>query len=329
MKHYARNKMTGAPLFALNDIYVYVPETGMTVEEAVGQGLEAGVDFAGTAQGYAGKGFRYVPVERRLGFEEMARRVIEPAVRQAAERSLTITAVLLASVTNEPNVHREAVQRIVRELGLARAMVIQLGEYGCSTVHLALRLAERFYSGRLRDDEAVLFVTADKAGKPSERVNRYMVFGDGACCALFTPSQGPGGHATYGVEIRADGIVYDASSRQSQQYFSTSYLGVRYVVRRFPLDWEQIRAVYCTNLGVEQWAAIALAIGCEPGKIYSGTLQDAGHIHNVDVLHSVARSVRDGLLQPGDYYVTLSIGFGGYYGCALHRFVPLGSKGAR
>ncbi|ANY69358.1 hypothetical protein BBD42_24895 [Paenibacillus sp. BIHB 4019] len=308
----------------------------MTVEEAVGQGLEAGVDFAGTAQQYASKGFQYVPVEKKLGFEEMARRVIEPAVRQAADRSLTISAVLLASVTNEASVHRQAVQRIVREMGLIRTMVVQLGEYGCSTVHLALHLAERFYASFVREGEAILFVTADKAGKPSERVNRYMVFGDGACSALYTPEPSLGGHATYGVEIRADGFVFDDSSQpsqQSRQYFSTSYLGVRHVVRtllrRFSLDLGQICAVYCTNLGMEQWTGIAMAIGCTPDKIYRGTLPEFGHMHNVDVLHSVACSVQDGLLQPGDYYLTVSIGFGGYYGCALHQYVPLESGEAR
>lgn len=318
--------MKGRPSCALASINVYVPETKMAVEQAIGQGVASGVAFTGTAQAYIGKGFRQVPVEARLSFAEMAKRVMAPAVRHAAERGLTIVAVLLASVTGEARVHRQAVQRAAFELDLAGAPVIQLGEYGCSTVHLSLRLAEQFFAGRRREREAVLFVTGDVAGKPSERVNRYMVFGDGACSVLCTAAPRPGEHATYGVETRADGVIYDDSPEQARRYFSTCYLGVRQVVRtllrRLSVGWADIRAVYCTNLGSEQWSAIALAIGCGPDKIYGAALPEDGHIHNVDVFHGVARSVRTGFLRPGDYYMTLTVGFGGYYGCALHRYVP-------
>lgn len=319
--------------FVLSAIGVYVPETKVKVEQAIGWGRSSGIEFAGTGQAYADNGFRYVPVEEELDLEEMAKRVMAPAVRQAAESGTEIAAVLFASVTGEACVHRQAVLRAARGLGLGSAPVIQLGEYGCSTMHLALRIAERFFAGSRRDREALLVVTADKGGTPSERINRYMVFGDGACAALCTAALQPGGHWTYGAEVRADGIAYDDSPDRARRYFSTSYLGIRQVVkallRRFPIPWSNIRAVYCTNLGLAQWSAVALAIGCPAEKIYAGTLAEYGHIHNVDILSSVERSLQTGDLLPGDYYMTLSVGFGGYYGCALHRYEPGGREEKR
>ncbi|MFD2878334.1 3-oxoacyl-[acyl-carrier-protein] synthase III C-terminal domain-containing protein [Paenibacillus rhizoplanae] len=59
------------------------------------------------------------------------------------------------------------------------------------------------------------------------------------------------------------------------------------------------------------WSTLARALGCPLDKFYASTLEDAGHLHNTDILLNVNEAVRTGSLNRGDFYLAVTIGFGG------------------
>ncbi|MBW5449243.1 hypothetical protein GE107_24770 [Cohnella sp. CFH 77786] len=311
------------PLFSIIDHSVYIPHSRITTEDAIRQVKDDGIDFWMSESAYRGNGFELVPVEQSLSLEQMIGAACTPILSRASQREIRIAAIIFACVTNRDQSDRHLFASLVGHFGLEQVPVIPLEEYGCSTVHLSFRLAEAFFAACRGGDEAILFVTADKAKASNHRSDSYMIYGDGASAALYQKRHGEG-QQVFTTRMKVDGLLYDAAPERIKLYFSTFYLGIRQVVRTVLGDCgmgiRDIALIFCTNLGLQTWNTFAQVLGFPLEKFYAQTLSEEGHIHNTDILHNIDHAVKNGFLKRGDYYLTVTVGFGGYYGCSLHRY---------
>lgn len=311
------------PLISLSDISVYIPESRMHFEEVIQLVRDDGIHFRMSDQAYYDNGFQYVPVEKSLSLEQMIYKTCLPILQKAVEQKISISTILFASVSNTDDQHNPIFAKLIHDFGLEQTPVIQLEEYGCSSIHLAFRLVEQYFTKKGKENEGILFVTADKAKATLNRCDSYMVFGDAASAILFRAAD-YGQQQLCAVQTKADGIVFDDTPERIKLYFSMFFLGIRQVVnavlRENSLVMMDIKIIFCTNLGLQAWTTIARSLGCPVEKFYAETLYREGHLHNTDIIHNMNQAINSGYLQKGDYYLTVSVGFGGYYGCGLHRF---------
>jgi len=306
------------------DYSVYLPESRIHVKEAIQQIKADGIDFQTSESDYLNRGFELVPIEEELDLEQMIATVCRPILRRALQKNVQIAAVMFASVTNNENVNRNLFDFLIEEFALEAVPVIPLEEYACSTMHLSLWLASNYFMVPCQQGEGILFITADRAMNSYERSDTFMVFGDGASAALFMKGQREG-QQTLASVMRVDGLVYDLAPDRIRLYYSTFYLGVRQAVRaalnESSIHIAQIELVFCTNLGLHVWSMLAQVLKVPLERFYNLTLALDGHIHNTDILNNIEHAIRTGLLKHDDFYMTISVGFGGYYGCAIHQYV--------
>ncbi|GGG12861.1 hypothetical protein GCM10010912_66610 [Paenibacillus albidus] len=305
------------------DYSVYLPKSRIHVKDAIQRVKADGVEFRISDSEYVNKGFELVPVEEELDLEQMICTVCRPILSRALQTNVQIAAIMFASVTNNENGGRNLYDCLAREYDLEAVPIIPLEEYACSTMHLSLYLASNYFMAPRQDCEGILFVTADRALNSYERSDTLMLFGDGASAALYMKGQRQG-QQTLASAMRVDGLVYDLAPDRIQLYYSTFYLGVRQAVRaalsECGIHIGQIAVVFCTNLGLHVWSMLAQVLGAPLERFYNLTLSKDGHIHNTDILNNIDHAIRSGFLKQGDFYMTISVGFGGYYGCAIHRY---------
>ncbi|WP_223068404.1 3-oxoacyl-[acyl-carrier-protein] synthase III C-terminal domain-containing protein [Paenibacillus caui] len=312
-----------APQLTLTDIHVYIPSFRPSIDQVIQEINEDGVSFRLSEAEYRDSGFAHVPVARDESLEHMIARVCAPILSRARQEGIRLGAILFACVTSAGVEAQSLFSGLLREYAFDETTVIQPEEYGCATIHLSLNLAKAYLSVETDDNAAVLFVAADKAISSHHRSDTYMLYGDAASAALFRGS-GTGGQRTLSTRLKVDGLVYDDCPERIKMYFSTFYLAVRQVVkqvlREAGMSMNEISLIFCSNLGLNTWSTLARAIGCSLDKFYAGALGHAGHLHNTDILLNVNDAIRNGSLSRGDFYLTVTVGFGGYYGCALHKY---------
>ncbi|MNO51821.1 hypothetical protein D3C76_422240 [compost metagenome] len=312
-----------APFLTITDSSVYIPSFRAPVDQVIQEINEDGVSFRLSAGDYRDSGFGYVPIERNESLEQMIARVCAPILSRVRQNGIRLSAILFACVTSAGVQAQSLFSGLLREFDCGTTPVIQLEEYGCSTIHLSLYLTKAYFAGEGQSDDAVLFVAADKANISHHRSDSYMLYGDAASAALYRKSA-TGGQQTLSTGLKVDGLVYDHCPERVKMYFSTFYLAVRQVVnqvlRESGMVMNEISFIFCSNLGLRTWSTLARALGCPLDKFYASTLEDAGHLHNTDILLNVNDAVRTGSLNRGDFYLAVSVGFGGYYGCSLHKY---------
>lgn len=309
-------------IFGMADSCVYLPVDRTPVGLAMHRLGEQGAAMRMSEEEYRSGGFREVPEESVRSLEEMVYEASAPVLRRAAERGAKVKAILFASVTTDAAAG-SLFARLLREFSLEDVPVVRLAEYGCATFHLSLRLAKAYFAGAAGEDDAVLFVTADKARGARDRSDTYMLFGDAASAASFRNSPAVS-HRELASGLKADGIAYDLCPERVRLYFSTFYLSVRQLVRQVLREagasMNDIALIFCTNLGLGTWSILAKVLGCPLELFYADTLAGEGHLHNTDIVMNIEEAAASGRLRKGDLYLAVSVGFGGYYGCSLHQF---------
>ncbi|WP_025689388.1 3-oxoacyl-[acyl-carrier-protein] synthase III C-terminal domain-containing protein [Paenibacillus zanthoxyli] len=312
-----------APYLTITDTSVYIPSFRAPVDQVIQEINEDGVSFRLSAADYRDSGFEYVPIERNESLGQMIYEACAPVLSRARRDGIRLSAIFFACVTSAGVEAQSLFSRLLREFDYDTTPVIQLEEYGCSTIHLSLYLTKAYFAGEGRSGDAVLFVAADKANISQHRSDTYMLYGDAASAALYQKSAAEG-HQTLSTGLKVDGLVYDDCPERVKMYFSTFYLAVRQVakqvLREAGMSMNEIRLIFCSNLGLNTWSTLARAIGCPLDKFYAGALGHAGHLHNTDILLNVNDAIRNGSLNKGDFYLTVTVGFGGYYGCSLHKY---------
>lgn len=311
-----------APIFTIADSSVYIPDSRIRVEEIIHELSGKGSAMLLNAEECRENGFEQLPLEQTYSLEQMIVSVCAPLLIRARQEGARVAAILFFCVTNSGIKAQELFAGLLQEFAPDAPPVLQLEEYGCASFHLSLHLAKAFFAGMARNDEAILFVTADKARNARERSDSFMLFGDAASAALYR-KPASGGQQVLAAGLKVDGIAYDGSPEQIKMYFSTFYLSVRQVVnqvmREAGVGVNELSLVFCTNLGLGTWRILAKVLGFPIQLFYADTLGNAGHLHNTDILLNVTDAVRRGKLRKGDIYLAITVGFGGYYGCSLHK----------
>jgi 3-oxoacyl-[acyl-carrier-protein] synthase-3 len=307
--------------FYLTDFSVYIPENKRSIAQLIQQIQKTGYTTKDEAD-YTERGIFYAPVEEERSWEEMIEQVVTPVLARCATTGQRIGQIWLVQSSLKLWHERNPVKGLLKKWELEHLPLFTLEEYFCASYHAVLQMAPGFFS--LHPDEALLLIVADKGMHPSCRLNDYVMFGDSASACLFTLQGGK--HKIWTICNQIDGVVYDDEDHEGLSSLGTTfYLGIRKVfqdvLRKSGIPLEQIRQVIGTNVDQPMWDMVGQICGIPTDRVYQATLSETGHLYSTDVIYNVQHAIQNGLLKPGDYYLTFSLGFGGVYGCALQQVV--------
>jgi len=304
--------------FSIADLSSYIPEQRFSVRDGVEflrrQGMtitESQIDAF--QRDY---GFRQAPFETKLSMEEM----ISAACRPLLDRNRVPIQTLLFVNGGNWGLQHNLFKELIRDYGLQHTDIYSIGKQTCASFHMALRMATHLFSSS-RDQGAILIVSADKLSVNSHKLTEFYLCGDSSSACLLTPNVAS--HSTYEV-INQDGYVYDESNTEGVALFNTTFfLGIRgaiqAILKQSQLSLENVKLIIGSNVSLKAWETVAYLLRAPLEKFYVKT-REVGHLPSSDIQYNLQQAIAEGALEQGDSYITINVGYGGFMGCALHRY---------
>ncbi|HDR7761798.1 hypothetical protein ORN01_21710 [Bacillus cereus] len=272
-------------------------------------------------------GFQFVPIEDSLSLEEMLYNACKPTVEQLKKKNKPIDYIVFVKTSqvfwHEQNVFR----RLIHDFNLIEARTFSVGQQNCASIHTALLLIKNLMS-RNTNIRGVLLVTGDKAFHPSLRRIPDSLLGDSAVCCYLSKEMKKGSHCIHVVQNDVDAVTYNGVNSTTEQlaWFNTTYYFairqlIRKVLKEAQLELDQVSIIVGSNANYLTWVKVSEVLNCSIDKFYISTISEVGHLYCGDILYNIGNMDKEKIIKTGDYYLTLTVGLGGTYGCALHQYV--------
>ncbi|WP_341279678.1 3-oxoacyl-[acyl-carrier-protein] synthase III C-terminal domain-containing protein [Paenibacillus sp. FSL H8-0537] len=313
----------------VSDFSVYVPEAAVTVEQAGEQLRQSGIPFDHSAlQHIREMGFHRVPLNQHSYLEEMIYRACAPVIRSLRSRQKPVDRIIFAHTLQVDFHDRNLFAKFISDFSLSSTVSYSISQQNCASVHFALHASQCLL--RCHDHiQGVLLVTADQCFHPYYLKIPDSLMGDAASCCYISKESNEQSHELIDTHSLVDGTSYlgAESAPEDLVWFNTSYYFsirqvIREVLRRNEMNVGQIALIIGSNVNVKTWRIMASYLQCPEEKFFH-TVPSVGHLFCTDIIHNIETAVKEGGLKPGDYYLTVTIGMGGVFGCGLHRYLPV------
>ncbi|CAM4260737.1 hypothetical protein BAMA_04400 [Bacillus manliponensis] len=313
----------------LSHISSYIPEKKVGVEDVAKMIRNINTPFEDTdvTRFKEELGFEFIPIEDRLSLEEMVYNACKPTVEQVKKDRKPIDYIVFVKTSqvfwHEQNVFR----KLIHDFDLIEARTFSVGQQNCASIHTALLLIQNLMNNN-DDVRGALLVTGDKAFYPSLRRIPDSLLGDSAVCCYLSKEMKTGRHRINVVQNDVDAVTYNGVNSTTEQlaWFNTTYYFairqlIRKVLKEAQLDLDQVSIIVGSNANYLTWVKVSEVLNCSIDKFYISTIKELGHLYCGDILYNIGSMDKEKILKPGDYYLTLTVGLGGTYGCALHQYV--------
>ncbi|UFJ43259.1 hypothetical protein LOK74_08035 [Brevibacillus humidisoli] len=213
--------------------------------------------------------------------------------------------------------------RLSRQLHEAQTM--SAAQMNCASINLLFFLANQWLQ-QTPSSPGVLLMTADKMFIPQERYLLDSSMAGDAAVAVYLTRDAKRSRLIR-TFLHSEATIYDgpASSPADYALFQQTFTFgliklLRTALRGCRLDPEQIRCIFPSNLNQTTWLRVARALNMPHELFYYPTLSEVGHCHNADPILNLERGLAENLLRPGDYYLILTAGMGGTFGCSVFQY---------
>lgn len=313
----------------ISHISSYIPDNKVEVEDIAKMIQDVNISFSDIDVNRFKEelGFEYIPIEEKLSLEDMVYGSCRPTVEQLKKENKPIDYIIFVK-TSQVSWHEQNIfRKLIHEFNLTESRTFSVGQQNCASIHTALLLIQNLMNSN-SDIRGVLLVTGDKAFHPSLRRIPDSLLGDSAVCCYVSNEEKTGIHRINIVQNDVDAVTYNGvnSTQDQLAWFNTTYYFairqlIRKVLRDAQLSLDQISLIVGSNANYLTWVKVAEVLNCSIDKFYTSTIRKVGHLYCGDILHNIESVNQEKILQPGDYYLTLTVGLGGTYGCALHQYV--------
>ncbi len=209
---------------------------------------------------------------------------------------------------------------LVRRFGpQIQSFGIQL--HKCASSISALGLIERLLQSYPPDARAVLLV-GEVADCAQMRVLDAGIVSDVGCAALVSRGGTRDRLVAECVQVHgeyAKGVFLEANAAERVTYDSCFQENLAAVIsntlERAGITLDQVRYLLPHNVNVNNWLRTIQYLGIDRERVYFANIARYGHCCGADWLINL-NDVRASL-QPGDYYLMVTVGVGGVFGAAL------------
>ncbi|MBO8162772.1 MAG: hypothetical protein H0Z34_03505 [Brevibacillus sp.] len=307
-------------VFGMADISIYLPQTWMTLREVADLIRRSGYPFSEHDLDRFGRlyGFKRVPCEERRSLEEMIVEACAPLLARLRQANKQVDKILFLRTSQVYWHDRNLFRPLIHDFGLEETHLLSVSQHNCASFHLALRVCQNLFLAN-PDLQGVMLVSADKAFHPSLRRIPDSLLGD--CASACYLERDFHRHRLLHVVNQVD----PKADPDNVEWFNTTYyFAIRQMLFRLLNEaghtLDEISLIIGGNVNLRTWERMAEILNKPFDLFYTRTIPEVGHLYGSDLLYNLRLAVSDGRLKPGDVYATISIGLGGMYGCALHRW---------
>lgn len=212
---------------------------------------------------------------------------------------------------------------VVRELGLEGAQALALNEQACAAGLLALDLAGGLLERDHDSDGLVLILVGEKTyGTVSSVIPGMAVLGE-ATAAVLVGLDGPSdrlvGYSADTVHVGGGRLVMDAADMVEFGDIYAERLGAVIVnaLTVAGLGPADLAMYLPHNVGSLLCLRTGSALGLDKQQVFTDNIGRFGHCWGADPYLNLASATEKGLLEPGDYYLTTSVGLGATFSAAV------------
>ncbi|MBE7105800.1 hypothetical protein EXW28_29435 (plasmid) [Bacillus mycoides] len=314
---------------ALSHISSYIPSKKIDIPE-VARMINA-VDYPFSKSDIdrfdSNLGFKCVPIEEKLSLEEMLYKACTPTICKLQKEGKAIDRIILTRTSqiywHEQNIFR----KLMHDYDLLDIPTFSVAQQNCASIHTSLLLAQQLLNSN-EEMEGILLVSGDKAFHPSLRRIPDSLLGDSASCCYLSKNLKGNHHTIQIIKNNVDAVTYNgvnSTPNQLEWFNTTYYFAIRQIVREVlkeaNLTLEQISLIIGSNANYKTWLKVSEILDFPIEKFYTDTIDKVGHLYCSDILFNLQMIDIEKKIKPGSYYLTITVGLGGTYGCALHQYL--------
>ncbi|MBK5345627.1 hypothetical protein JFU18_27990 [Bacillus sp. TH22] len=218
----------------------------------------------------------------------------------------------------------EPLLAIKDQFGFHNAHSMSVANLNCAGMDFLLSLSHTWLLNN-NHAKSVLILTSDKTFvKDFRYLKESSVMGDAACAVLV--SKGSQQNQIIASNINVDATIFngEASAPEEFDWFlksvSTGIIkNLKSLLKDANFNSDDITLIIPSNINFPTWSNIGKILKIPIEKFYFPTLSNTGHAHNSDPILNLHHAIYSKKIHPGDYYVTLTAGIGGTFGCTLFK----------
>nr|WP_145405678.1 3-oxoacyl-[acyl-carrier-protein] synthase III C-terminal domain-containing protein [Paenibacillus xylanexedens] len=226
----------------------------------------------------------------------------------------------------------KVLQALKRVYGLQHAIAFSLTQQNCASGLIALHVAETLLPS-LEADEHILILTGEKTFSPVvQLIPNTTVMGE-ASAAVLVGSRGAGSHVVGLTSITLGQFCNVLTgSPQILREFQEIYIPrlcevIVTAVEQAGLTLQQIQYIVPHNVNLSSWKKVAAGLSYPYERIYTSNVQEIGHCFCSDPYINLQAILEQKLMQPGDYYLLVTVGLGVTFSVAVMQYAETGGDG--
>lgn len=303
----------------ISNINTYTPKDTYSVSQAGAIMREHGIPFFESEENRMIElGFDRILTEPAYDLQEMIYNACAPVISQVLKEGKPIDRILFIHSLQPESMFHKPYEKVLQEFRLDATVCHSISQQNCASIHFGMKVAQSLLHAD-NQMEGILLLTADHCFHPFYVTVLDTIMGDAAGCVYMSRELGPQSH-----EFMDCISIIDETNPEELAWFNPMYYfsirqAVRTLLKRNGLGIEQIKCMIGSNVNAKTWAVMADYLQVPPDMFYH-TVPEAGHLFCTDILYNIQSAVDKGILQNGDYYITVTVGLGGVFGSSLHRY---------
>jgi len=214
---------------------------------------------------------------------------------------------------------RYPVAQIRHELKLPHAEALAVSQQGCSGLLSIMDLSKQLLVSADRDG-AVLCLAADSLPRSAKREIMYNLMSDAAGAVLVTKGAKKNRIVHYHQEIQS--YYWNTPAHENEllaSYFPLAKKAIMSTLDEAGLKVADIRWFVPHNVSRRSWEILAKMISVPIEKVWTNNIRRVGHTVSCDHVINLVDMEQQGRLDPDDYLVLFTFGFGATWSCMIIR----------
>lgn len=212
---------------------------------------------------------------------------------------------------------RYSVAQLRHELELPHANALAVSQQGCSGLLSLIELSRQLLSAA-DSDEAVLCLAADFLPRPAKREIMYNLMSDAAGAVLVAENAPKNRIVHFCQSIQS--YYWDTPAHADEllaAYFPIAKQVIEQTIEEAGLKKTDIKYFVPHNVSRRSWEILVRLIAVPTEKIWTDNIRRIGHTVSCDHVINLVDMEKQGVIDPGDYLVLFTFGFGATWTCMI------------
>lgn len=311
-------------MFAIDHVSYFVPNTCFSVETSFERLAITPIQSKIFSHIY---GLKNIAIAKEYAVSDMLIQAIQNVLKESQTPLESIHFLIHAHTAKvlTPFSQTTVVQQVKSFFSLTDTLSFGMTLNNCAATFDALELAAHFLTDAPEDAKA-LIISGEKAFTPSVQVipNTSITGDAAAACLISLRGKTHRLLALYRLTCGAyaKGIWMEETCAKD---FENNYIlllsqVIQEALNQSGINKNQIKWLIPHNVNRISWLRFAQEFHFDRNKIFLNNIEKYGHCFGADIFINYADLIHNQLLQPGDYYLLVTVGLGATFAAAVFQY---------